>query len=132
MLIGEVARRSGVAAKTLRYYEDIGLLPAPARTVSGYRDFENTVLARLAFIRSARAIGLSLGEIRSIVALREDGEAPCGHVLELLRTRANEISGTISELRLLQRELLRLVDRARSLDPSDCDPHRICHLIGTG
>ena len=68
MLIGEVARRSGVSAKTLRYYEDIGLIDAPARSASGYRDYESDVLDRLGFIRSAQAIGLSLGEIRSIPA----------------------------------------------------------------
>ena len=101
MLIGEVAHRSGVPPKTLRYYEDIGLLPAPARTVSGYRDFDGTVIDRLRFIRSAQAIGLSLGEIRGIVALRDDGQAPCGHVLELLRTRSLEIGRTIAELSLI-------------------------------
>ena len=132
MLIGEVARRSGVPAKTLRYYEDIGLLHAPARTPSGYRTFDDRVLDRLAFIRSAQAIGLSLGEIRSIVALRDDGETPCGHVLELLRARSSEIGRTIRELRALQLELTRLVERAEGLDPGDCDPQRICHLIGVG
>lgn len=132
MLIGETARRSGVAAKTLRYYEDIGLLPAPARTASGYRDFDEAVLDGLAFIRSAQAIGLSLGEIRSIVAMRDDGEAPCGHVLELLRRRSREIGSTIAELRSLQRELVALVECAGDLDPAECEPQRVCHLIGPG
>lgn len=129
MLIGEVARRVGVPAKTLRYYEDIGLLDPPARSSSGYRDFDDRVLDRLAFIRSAQAVGLSLGEVRGIVALRDDGETPCGRVLELLRHRSTEIDRTIQELRTLQRELKRLVERARDLDPADCDPHRVCHLI---
>lgn len=130
MLISEVARRSGVPAKTLRYYEDIGLLDAPNRTDSGYRNYDEGVLARLAFIRSAQAIGLSLGEIRSIVALRDDGEAPCGHVLELLRHRSAEIDHAIRDLRALKRELNRLVERAQELDPTDCDSSRVCHLIG--
>jgi MerR family copper efflux transcriptional regulator len=132
MLIGELAARSGIPPKTLRYYEDIGLLPAPARTAAGYRDFDDTVIDRLGFIRSAQAIGLSLGEIRSIVALRDDGQAPCGHVLELLRTRSLEIGRTIAELRSLQRELLALVERAGHLDPAECEPQRVCHLIGPG
>jgi len=132
MLIGEVARRSGVPAKTLRYYEDIGLLGAPPRTASGYRQFDDGVLERLAFIRSAQAVGLTLGEIRGIIALRDDGETPCGHVLELLRQRSQEISHTIRDLRALQGELSRLVERARELDPADCDPQRVCHLLGSG
>lgn len=130
MLIGEVARRSGVAAKTLRYYEDIGLLDPPTRTPSGYRAFDQGVLTRLTFIRSAQSLGLSLGEIRGIIALRDDGQAPCGHVLDLLRARSAEIDRTIGELRRLQGDLKALVERAQDLDPADCDPERICHLIG--
>ncbi len=130
MLIGEVARRSGVSAKTVRYYEEIGLLGAPARTPSGYREFDDDVFERLAFIRSAQAVGLTLGEIRGIVALRDDGQAPCNHVLELLRERSQEIGRTIRRLRALQGELKRLVDRAHDLDPAQCAPRRVCHLIG--
>lgn len=130
MLIGEVARRSGISTKTLRYYEDIGLLDEPARSASGYRHFEDGVLDRLAFIRSAQALGLTLGEIRGIVGLRDNGDTPCGHVLDLLRARASDIDRTIRELQALQAELRRLVDRAETLDAAACDPRRVCHLIG--
>lgn len=130
MLIGEVADRSGVPAKTLRYYQDIGVIDPPARTASGYRDFDAGVLERLTFIRSAQAVGLTLGEIRGIVALRDDGHVPCGHVLELLRSRAADIRQTIAELRRLERELQTLVQRAGMLAPADCDPQRVCHLLG--
>lgn len=130
MLISEVARRSGVSAKTLRYYEDIALLDPPDRSTSGYRDYDESTLDRLAFIRSAQALGLSLGEIRSVVALRDEGETPCGHVLDLLRSRTAEIDRTIRELRGLKAELGRLVARAERLDPADCDASRVCHLIG--
>src|SRR5439155_15385825 len=74
MLIGEVADRSGVSTKAIRYYEDIGLLPPPERTASGYRDYAASVVDRLAFIRAAQAVGLSLGEIRGVVALRDEGQ----------------------------------------------------------
>lgn len=130
VLIGEAARRSGVSAKTLRYYEDIGLVPPAARIASGYRDYDDDVLDRLAFIRASQAVGLSLGEIRSIVNLREQGETPCGHVVELLRARAADIGRTVRELRALQAELNRLVDRAAELDPAACAPEKVCHLIG--
>lgn len=130
MLIGEVAARSGVAAKTLRYYEHVGLLELPTRGSSGYRNYDEDVLDRLTFIRSAQAIGLSLGEIRSVIALRENGETPCGHVLALLRRRGAEIDKTIRELRTLKAELARLIDRSADLDPDDCDAAKVCHLIG--
>ena len=131
MRIGELADRSGVTAKTVRYYEDIGLVDAPLRTPSGYRDYEPSALERLAFIRAAQAIGLTLGEIRSIIALRNDGQTPCGHVLDLLRHRVAELDSRIAELRSLRGELRRLVERAQGLDPADCDPGRVCHLIGS-
>jgi DNA-binding transcriptional MerR regulator len=130
MRIGELAERSGVSTKTIRYYEDIGLVPPAPRLASGYRDYDPSMIDRLAFIRSAQAVGLSLGEIRGIVALRDDGQTPCGHVLDLLRTRSAELDRRIAELRGLRGELNRLVVRAGALDPADCDPERICHLVG--
>ena len=130
MRIGELAQRSGVPTKTIRYYEDIGVVPQAPRLESGYRDYEPSMLDRLAFIRAAQAVGLSLGEIRSIVALRDEGQTPCGHVLDLLQTRSAELDRRIAELRALRGELNRLVARAAALNPADCDPERICHLVG--
>lgn len=131
MLIGEVSNQSGVPAKTLRYYEDVGLLRPPERCASGYRRYEPEVLERLAFIRSSQALGLSLGEIRSIISMRDAGETPCAHVLELLVRRAAGIDRTIRDLRALKTELQVLVERAQDLDPADCEPEGVCHLIGS-
>jgi MerR family transcriptional regulator, copper efflux regulator len=130
MRIGELATVSGVTAKTIRYYEDIGVLDPPARTPSGYRQYTSEATNRLAFIRSAQAVGLSLGEIRGIVALRDRGTTPCGHVLDLITARAADLDRRISELQRLRAELGRLEARAQHLDPADCDPRRVCHLIG--
>ncbi len=99
------------------------------RVGSGYRDYEPSTLDRLTFIRAAQAVGLSLGEIRGILGLRDEGQTPCGHVLDLLRARAAELDRRIAELRALRGELNRLVARAQGLDPADCDPGRICHLV---
>ena len=132
MRIGELATLSGVPAKTIRYYEAIGLLDPPDRTASGYRDYEPDVSDRLRFIRAAQAAGLTLGEIRSIVALRDRGETPCSHVLTLLTARHAEIDQRITELRKIGAELDRLASRANRLDPADCEPRRICHLLGHG
>jgi DNA-binding transcriptional MerR regulator len=127
--IGELADRSGTPVKTIRYYEDIGVLAPPARTPSGYRDYQPDAIDRLAFVRAGQSVGLTLGEIREIVALRDRGETPCGHVAELIDRRAGEIEARIAALQRLQRELRRLARRARSLDPADCEPGLVCHLL---
>jgi MerR family transcriptional regulator, copper efflux regulator len=130
VLIGELATATGVPTKTIRYYESVGLLDPPHRTASGYRNYDANATDRLAFIRAAQAAGLTLGEIRSIVALRDRGVTPCGHVVELLTARAAELDRRIAELRQLRGELHRLVERGKHLDPADCDPRRVCHLLG--
>lgn len=129
MLIGELARRSGVPAKTLRFYEEAGVLPQPERTGSGYRDYDEAVLDRLAFVRAAQAAGLTLAEIRDVIGLRDDGFPPCSHVAALIETKAEAVARQIQDLRSLQRELERLSVRARELDPASCDPLRVCDLL---
>jgi len=129
MRISELAGQAGVTSKTLRYYEHIGVLPAPSRSTSGYRDYRVDALDRLAFIRAGQAVGLSLGEIRQVVALRERGETPCDHVYRLLQRRTAELDERIKELQTLRRELQALTKRARRLDPTDCNPRGVCHLI---
>jgi len=127
--IGELAERAGVTTKSIRYYEDIGVFAPPERTPSGYRDYEEAVVDRLAFVRAAQTVGLTLGEIREIVALRDLGETPCTDVTDLIHRRAEEIGHRITELQRLQAELIRLDRPARSLDPDDCDPELVCHVI---
>lgn len=132
MRIGDVAQRSGVPIKTIRYYEEIGVLDPPPRTASGYRDYDHGVLDRLTFIRSAQTVGLTLGEIREIVAFRSRGETPCAHVVALLAQRSADLSRRIAELERMKAELAALARRAQSLDPRDCHPSQVCHIIGEG
>ncbi|MCV7586753.1 MerR family transcriptional regulator, partial [Micrococcus luteus] len=80
MRIGEVARASGTTSKTLRYYEEVGLLPAADRTPAGYRDYGAEVLDRLDFIRRGQAAGLTLAQIGQVLDIRDRGQAPCRHV----------------------------------------------------
>jgi len=91
MKIGEVAERSGVPAKTIRFWEDHRLLPAPARTPVGYREFDPAILERLAFIRHAQAAGLTLEHIRQVLDIRDDGQPPCVHVAGLIARRLAEV-----------------------------------------
>jgi len=87
-------------------------------------------LDRLAFIRAAQASGLTLGEIRGVVAFRDRGETPCDHVHSLIDQRAAEIDRRINELQSVRADLARLAQRARQLDPTDCDATAVCHIIG--
>ena len=129
MRIGEVAAEAGMTTKALRYYERVGLLPEPDRTVSGYRDYPATVLDRLRFIRAAQAVGLTLGEIKGVISFREQGNPPCTHVLELVETRADDLDRRISELGQLRDELRQLAKRGRSLSPDACSPDLVCHIL---
>jgi MerR family copper efflux transcriptional regulator len=129
MRIGELARRSGLASTALRYYEQLGLLPEPQRTPSGYRSYGDSALDRLAFIRSAQAVGLTLSEVRDVLGVRDAGEAPCRVVTEMIDRRHAEVQSRIAELRVLERDLARLRDRAGRLEPRDCDPSGVCHVI---
>jgi MerR family copper efflux transcriptional regulator len=128
--IGELAEQAGISTKAIRYYEQIGILTPPARTASGYRSYDRTALARLGFVRAAQAVGLTLGEIRQIIAFRDNGQSPCAHVTELLQRHAADLDVRIRELQQLRGELRQLAERAATLDPEHCLPEQVCHIIG--
>lgn len=129
MQIGEVATVSGVPVKTIRYYEEIGVLEAPRRTASGYRDYSLDVLDQLAFIRSSQSVGLSLAQIREILKVRAEGVVPCQYVLSLLIERERDYRRKIAELIKARESVAALIERAQSLEPQACLPDNICHLI---
>ncbi|MFD5700266.1 heavy metal-responsive transcriptional regulator [Streptomyces lasiicapitis] len=130
MRIGELATRSGLTTKTIRFYEQAGLVPEPPRTSGGYRDYPLAAEARLAFIRDAQHAGLTLAEIRGILALRDSGEAPCGHVTDLIDEHLEEINRRMAELRKTRAALRDLARRAAETDPRSCsDADNICRII---
>jgi MerR family transcriptional regulator, copper efflux regulator len=129
MRIGELAERAGISTKAIRYYEQVGILSPPDRTASGYRSYDEAALGRLGFVRAAQAVGLTLGEIRQVVAFRDQGQAPCAHVTELLHRHAADLDARIRELQRLRGELQQLAERAATLDPEQCPPERVCHVI---
>lgn len=129
MRIGELARRTGTTTKTIRYYEEIGLVPEPARDLNDYRNYTEDAVDRLEFIRDAQATGLTLTEIASILDLRSQGETTCHHVIDLLERHMTALDRHIKTLRSTRKKLASLTERARSLDPTDCvDPNR-CQTI---
>ena len=129
MLIGELGERCHVSAKTIRYYESIGVLDEPARTTSGYRDYGNQAVERLTFIRDAQATGLTLSEIASVLELKGAGQRSCAHTTELLERHLADIGAQIERLQQARTALTELAKRAKTLDPAGCtDPNR-CQVI---
>ena len=129
MRIGTLAATCGLTAKTIRFYESRGLLPPPPRTPSGYRDYPEHTIRRLQFIRHAQAAGLTLAELGSVLAIRDRGEAPCGHVTALLDEHLRAVDRRLAELRKTRAVLRELTSRAPTVDPTTCGEDDICAVI---
>jgi DNA-binding transcriptional MerR regulator len=127
--IGEASEQTGLTAKTIRYYEEAGLIPPAERMANGYRIYRDEDLDRLRFIRSARALDFPLEDIEEILAFRDRGEPPCRYVMTLMEEQIDGISQRIQELEQLRGELGRLHTRGQNL-PEDVDMKScICHAI---
>src|SRR5262245_13435592 len=129
MRIKEVAERSGFSAPTLRYYEEIGLLPEPARTSSGYRTYDDRTLARLAFIARAKQLGCTLEEIADLTTAWDGGR--CGPLQDRLRglvaDKLAAARGQIVELSTLSGELQRAAEALERHRPDGpCDDECGC------
>lgn len=117
--VGEVARQAGVTTDTIRYYEREGLLPPPARTSSGYRDYGPETVERLAFIQGCQRLGLRLSDIRQLLKIRDTGVCPCGRAEEHLRHRIAEVDAELQRLTTLRAEMATM---ARALPSPHCPP----------
>ena len=105
LFIGQVTAQSGIPIKTIRYYEELGLLRSSGRSEGGFRLFSSDVLPRLAFIKRAQGLGLSLQEIAEILQVYDQGELPCGEMKHKLEDKLLEIDRQIEQLLTLQTEL---------------------------
>jgi DNA-binding transcriptional MerR regulator len=104
--IGQLARAAGSTEKTLRYYDQIGLLRPSGRSPSGYRLYGHEAVERLRFIRNAQGLGLSLTDIQHILDISDGGHAPCEHVLAVVERDLGEVDSQLKRLRELRRALL--------------------------
>lgn len=129
MKIGDLARAVGTTVKTIRFYEDAGLIRAVPRTESGYRIYEKADVERLGFIRSAKRLGMSLEEIRGVLQLHDLNEPTCVHVRALLDDKIARIELALKELRDFRRDLASLRDKAGDLE--DCCPTggNVCGIV---
>ena len=105
--IGQLAKRVGVTAKAIRFYEAKRVLPRPARGTNGYRLYGNDSVEMLSFIKQATGLGLTLAEIREIIAIRQGGAPPCVHVRRLLRDKARELDRKLRDLIDMRRQIRR-------------------------
>ncbi|MHC1788111.1 Cd(II)/Pb(II)-responsive transcriptional regulator [Solidesulfovibrio sp.] len=117
MRIGELARRSGCLPETVRYYEREGLLPKPERSEGNYRLYTEDHLSRLLFIRNCRALEMSLGEIRTLLAIKDGAGADCREVRALLEAHIGHVTERLARLGALRDQLAALRERCGGVTP---------------
>lgn len=120
LAIGELARRTSTKVETIRYYERIGLLSAPARTAGNYRAYSAGDLGRLSFIRRSRDLGFSLDQVRTLLDLSDQRGRSCEAVDVIAREHRDEVDRKITDLRALRRELDSMIDQCRRGTVADC------------
>ncbi len=132
MRIHELAQRTGVPAKTIRYYEEIQLLPPPARQANNYRHYTEKDVERLRFIARARSLDFSLDDIAKVLTTRDAGVAPCEHVLQMLQAHLSDIDRRIADMLTLRDTLKELYHTGAILPRDDVAfEHCGCALITT-
>jgi MerR family transcriptional regulator, copper efflux regulator len=131
LTIGQVAQSSGVAAKTIRYYEQIGVLPAPGRAASGYRLYDQSGVERLRFIRRARSLGLSLRQLKTLVGTLGSGQQPTlrPRLRALVRAQLGVVTNQITELERLRQQLEEILQRMQTSVPRP--PGGACQCLET-
>jgi DNA-binding transcriptional MerR regulator len=108
--IGTLSQLSGVNIETIRYYEKVRLLPAASRAGNGYRQYDDTSVERLAFIRRGRELGFTIDEIRELLALAHHPDQPCSNADRMTRSHLEDIEGKIRDLQRMRRALRQVVD----------------------
>ena len=120
LTIGQLAAEAGCAVQTIRHYEQIGLLPAAARSAGNQRRYGRTHRERLAFIRHARDLGLSLDEIRDLLRIGETADGPCTDADAIIRGHLATVTARIAQLEALRREFERMLGECHGGTVSDC------------
>ncbi|MDA0229908.1 MAG: Cu(I)-responsive transcriptional regulator [Proteobacteria bacterium] len=120
MQIGRVAARSGVPAKTIRYYEEIGLIPKPDRTPNGYREYDKQDIEVLRFVSRARGLGFSIQDVKNLLALFNDRGRASAVVKNIALKHVDEIERKMAELDSIRRTLLHLADKCHGDERPEC------------
>ncbi len=120
MRIGAAAHLSGLSAKTIRYYEDIGLVAPPDRTATGYRDYDERQVRLLMFVHRARDLGFTVEDCRSLLALYTDRQRASSDVKKVAEERVAEIDNKIAQLKGMRAELKGYITKCHGDDRPDC------------
>ena len=120
MTRGVIAARTGVNIETVRYYERIGLLPAPPRSEGGHRSYDEDMLRRLNFIRRSRELGFTLNEVRGLLLLVDGGDYTCGEVESLTTAHLGEVRRKLAALKRLERVLREMVAGCQGGEVPEC------------
>jgi len=132
MVIHELAKQVGISATTIRYYESIGLMPKPERSINNYRQYSSADVERLRLIGGARGFGFPLDDIADILQARDKDVAPCQRVLDALDQRLAEIDQRIADLLALRETLDQLKREGAALPLDDVrGEHCVCYLLKT-
>jgi len=118
--IGDLATETGVKIPTIRYYESIGLIPAPPRSEGNQRRYDPSALERLRFIAHARAMGFPMPELRAMLRIAGHRDAPCGDIDTLVRTRLADVEQRLERLTALRSELRSMLDSHDHGTVADC------------
>jgi len=130
MKIQTFSKLTGLSAKTIRYYESIGILAPPRRAANGYREYDKQAVERARFVAGSRSLELSLDEIAEILAMRDRKEAPCRTMLNLIKQKSDQIEERIRLLRQMKEDLRRLHKLGLAFPTDDIDGKNcICHLV---
>jgi len=127
LTIGHLARETGCKVQTIRYYEQIGLMPVPQRTEGNQRRYGPRHVERLAFIRHGRELGFPLDAIRDLLGLADDPDRSCEAADRIARSQLRQVESRIARLRSLESELRRMVDQCRGGRIADC---RVIEVLG--
>ena len=131
--IGEMAKTGNCKVQTVRYYEQIGLLPTPARNRGNQRQYKQAHLDRIRFIRHSRELGFSLQQIRTILDLSDDRARSCGDIDQIARDHLRAVESKITRLQSLRSELKRMISECSCGKVADCkiiqvlSDHDLCH-----
>ncbi len=118
--IGELAKRTDTKVVTIRYYEGMGILPAPPRTKGNYRAYGQQHLERLSFVRRARSLGFTLQQIRDLLNMTETGTNDCCTVDDIARTHLADVEQKVADLSRLAHELKRVIRQCKGGNIKDC------------
>ncbi len=118
--IGRLAKQTGTNVETVRYYERIGLLPAPIRSLGGYRLYRTDHVKRLNFVRRARALGFSIEEVRTLLRLADERKRPCAEVRVVAEIHLHDVRAKIADLRRMERVLKATVARCGERRRAHC------------